>query len=55
MAHCQEHSGIEERLTNLEGGMKFVNKMLFWLVTSSFATLASLVTALVLMLIKKEI
>ena len=52
MQQCPEHSGFEERINNLENGMKFVNKMLFWLVTSSFATLASLVTALVLIVVR---
>jgi hypothetical protein len=50
---CQEHSGLEQRVTTLEDGMKNLQKMLFWLVTSSFATLASIATGLIIVLVRK--
>lgn len=41
------------RLDGLEKNMSFINKALFWLVTTSFATLASLIVGLVITLSRK--
>ena len=42
----------EQRIIALERDMGKVGKMLLWLCTSSFATLASVITGLVIILLK---